>query len=238
MISERVLLEAITRVENATQRPQNYPVNGTDEASRVISTYASEPAHVMRAAAHLIEGSRWTPLPADWVSALQLTREQSTGADPADTSPMGCERCDFSGFIAVERRGYSAVTECECRKTGKAIKRPDTLIDADPEQVRCVQRRLAGLKLGETPRKGDAEPVNVAADVGDVQRHLFEVIAGARSMQRRAQYRREQIADAALAAGVTKRLDLERVCAESVTTPGYAATKELAVVGGYGSDEE
>lgn len=116
---------AVQRVDAALQAAESYPPGASAEILRVIRDAAEDDAHVERAASHLIRTQRWRPVAAEWSAALTATAEASP--DPAgDTSTaLGCESCDYTGWVISKGAWYSGAKPCRCRVEGRMRPRPE-----------------------------------------------------------------------------------------------------------------
>lgn len=214
MMEAQDIRTALDRLERDLIVPKTYTPDTLVEIANVIEQYANDSAHLERATTHLAKTCKWVPVPSQWRKALSETRDTTHPHNPTDVGATGCERCNWTGFVMVERGGYSAVDKCGCRHSGTATTRPAIPADADPEQVRRVQQRLRGIDLS-VHRPANTQPSHptVAAPAHEPDR-LFEVIAGAKAMQVRAQRRRDQIAENALADGRSHHLGAAGTCAQ------------------------
>lgn len=116
---------AVQRVDAALQAAESYPPGASAEILRVIRDAAEDDAHVERAASHLIRTQRWRPVAAEWSAALTATAE--AGPDPAGepSTALGCESCDYTGWVISTGAWYSGAKPCRCRTEGRMRPRPE-----------------------------------------------------------------------------------------------------------------
>jgi len=136
---------AMQRVNAALQAAESYPPGADAEILRVIRDAAEDDAHVERSASHLIRTQRWRPVAAEWSAALAATAEDGADPEGEPSKALGCEICDYTGWVISTGARYSGAKPCRCRTEGRMRLRPDIqrITAADLAEQRRILREIA-----------------------------------------------------------------------------------------------
>lgn len=115
---------------------------------------------------------RWFPKPKDISDLCEAYKVETVNSQ----SPIGCERCDWTGFYEVRRRGVQRfMADCPCRKN-VSLRTPKRGQLASREEVAAMVDAIKRLAADKSMDKAISKPKQVSGIV-PTTRELAEQLA-------------------------------------------------------------